>query len=107
MQARECPFCNRPILEDSEFCLYCGNFSGSSEKYEIKFRVCYSCHMLIPDDGIFCMYCGNISRLDDKCEMRDCPFCYKPTLYDYSEYCVYCGNRVVVEKMESGYFFIL
>jgi hypothetical protein len=34
MEMRECPFCNIQIPKDSEFCLYCRNFSRPEEEVE-------------------------------------------------------------------------
>ncbi len=49
-----CEKCNKPLPDDSVFCLYCG---GKATE-EPKQNICEQCGNEIPEDSEFCPFCG-------------------------------------------------
>lgn len=83
-----CKYCNKELLDDSEFCPYCG------KKIEMQNR-CKKCSKEIPSNSEFCPYCGEKVK-----KVFSCNKCNKE-IPDDSEFCPFCGNSVSKEKIKE------
>lgn len=65
---KKCKRCGKELLEDSDFCQYCGsNEIEIIEDESNSFKRCANCGKVLPNDSEFCQYCGskNINIIDN------------------------------------------
>lgn len=93
-----CNYCGADIIENSKFCIKCGNeFIIDSKSNSVS---CPTCGAEVLKNSKFCIMCGSKVTADKKAEEHRCSKC-GADLSSESKYCLNCGTEQLGKKNEA------